>query len=67
MRKGSPTLLGSVRLRDGRRLGYSALGGGRGLPILYLHGAIGSPRWRTPALDAVITSLGVRYIVGAFS
>jgi pimeloyl-ACP methyl ester carboxylesterase len=33
------------------------------MPILYLHGAIGSPRWRTPALDAVITSLGVRYIV----
>ena len=28
-----------------------------------MHGAIGSPRWRTAALDAAIEWLGVRYVV----
>jgi pimeloyl-ACP methyl ester carboxylesterase len=31
--------------------------------VVYLHGAIGSPRWRTPHLDALIARLGIRYVV----
>jgi pimeloyl-ACP methyl ester carboxylesterase len=53
----------TVRLRDGRRLTYEALGSAGGFPVLYMHGAIGSPRWRSPALDAAVASLGMRYVV----
>jgi pimeloyl-ACP methyl ester carboxylesterase len=63
MRNASPTILCSIRLRDGRRLAYSAMGAADGFPVLYLHGAIGSPRWRTPALDAAVAALGIRYVV----
>jgi pimeloyl-ACP methyl ester carboxylesterase len=59
-------LLGSVgeaRLRDGRRITFAAVGPPRGFPILYFHGAIGSPRWRTPLLDALIVERGIRYVV----
>jgi pimeloyl-ACP methyl ester carboxylesterase len=59
----TPTLVAAVELRDGRRLTYSAAGPARGYPIVYLHGAIGSPRWRTPTLDAVIDALGIRFVV----
>jgi pimeloyl-ACP methyl ester carboxylesterase len=55
--------MAAVELRDGRRLTYEAAGPARGYPVVYLHGAIGSPRWRTPALDDVIESLGVRFVV----
>jgi pimeloyl-ACP methyl ester carboxylesterase len=44
-------------------MAYSAVGSGRGYPVVYLHGAIGSPRWRTPALDAAIEALGLRYVL----
>ena len=53
----------SVTLRDGRRMTYVAAGRGDGFPVLYLHGAIGSPRWRTPVLDELIERLGMRYVV----
>ena len=53
----------SVTLRDGRRMTYVAAGRGDGFPVLYLHGAIGSPRWRTPMLDELIERLGMRYVV----
>lgn len=53
----------SARLRDGRRITYTAAGPPEGFPVLYLHGAIGSPRWRTPRLDALLAELGVRYLV----
>jgi pimeloyl-ACP methyl ester carboxylesterase len=52
-----------VRLRDGRRLGYTATGEPHGFPILYLHGAIGSPLRCSATLDAVIDDLGVRYVM----
>jgi pimeloyl-ACP methyl ester carboxylesterase len=52
-----------VELRDGRRLTYSAAGDPAGFPVYYLHGAIGSPRWRTPALDSLIARLGILYLV----
>lgn len=56
-------LAGRVRLPDGRKLTYSAVGPDDGFPVLYCHGAIGSPRWRTPDLDAVAHRLSIRYLV----
>lgn len=54
---------GSVRLRDGRSLTFSGAGPEDGFPVVYCHGAVGSPRWRTPELDAVIERLGIRYLI----
>jgi len=31
--------------------------------VLYCHGAIGSPRWRTPALDRLTERLSIRYLM----
>jgi pimeloyl-ACP methyl ester carboxylesterase len=52
-----------IELPDGRRLTYSAAGPADGFPLLYLHGAIGSPRWRTPELDALIERTRIRYLI----
>jgi pimeloyl-ACP methyl ester carboxylesterase len=52
----------SVRLRDGRRLTYQTLGQPDGFPVLYMHGAIGSPHWHTPELEAAVVAHGVRYV-----
>jgi pimeloyl-ACP methyl ester carboxylesterase len=63
----SPTLTigptGSVRLPDGRSITFFSAGPEDGFPVIYCHGAIGSPRWRTPELDRVIERLGIRYLV----
>jgi pimeloyl-ACP methyl ester carboxylesterase len=53
----------AVRARDGRLVTFSAAGAHDGFPIVYCHGAIGSPRWRTPELDALVQRLGLRYLV----
>ena len=49
-------------LPDGRRLAWSSGGPQDGAPVLYLHGAIGTPVRRTPELEALIDRLGIRYI-----
>jgi pimeloyl-ACP methyl ester carboxylesterase len=54
---------GEARVRDGRRITFVAVGPRDGTPVLYLHGAIGSPRWRTPVLEALILEHRVRYVV----
>lgn len=54
---------GSVRLPDGRSITFISAGPPDGFPVVYCHGAIGSPRWRTPGLDEVIEQFGVRYLV----
>ena len=54
---------GTARLPDGRSVTFSAAGPEGGFPIVYCHGAIGSPRWRTPDLDRLIDRLGIRYLV----
>jgi pimeloyl-ACP methyl ester carboxylesterase len=51
-----------ITVRDGRRLTFESLGPTGGFPVLYMHGAIGSPRWRSPALDAAVAALGVHYV-----
>ena len=53
---------GTALLPDGRRLAWSAGGPQDGVPVLYLHGAIGTPVRRTPELEALIQRLGIRYI-----
>jgi len=54
---------GPVRLPDGRRVTLAAAGPPDGFPVVYCHGAIGSPRWHTPGLDAVLERLAIRYLV----
>ena len=52
----------TTTLRDGRRIAWSSGGPEDGVPIIYLHGAIGTSVERTPALDALIERLRIRYI-----
>jgi pimeloyl-ACP methyl ester carboxylesterase len=54
---------GEARTRDGRLITFVAVGPRDGSPVLYLHGAIGSPRWRTPGLEALIVEHRIRYVV----
>ena len=53
---------GTVTLPDARRLARSSGGARGGVPVIYLHGAIGTPVRRTPELDALIAALGIHYI-----
>ncbi len=53
----------AIRLSDGRRLSYSAIGPSDGVPILYLHGAIGSAPQSDPALEDAITRCRIRYLM----
>ena len=57
------TAKGHVVLRDGRRLGYSAAGPPNGRPVLYMHGAIGSPVRCSDQLAETISGLGIRYLM----
>ncbi len=63
----TPTLTtgpaGPVRLPDGRSITFSVAGPEDGFPVVYCHGAIGSPRWRTPDLDLLTDRLSIRYLV----
>jgi pimeloyl-ACP methyl ester carboxylesterase len=61
-RVGTGSERATIRVRDGRRLSYRALGPADGFPVAYMHGAIGSPHWRCPGLEAAVTALGVRYV-----
>jgi pimeloyl-ACP methyl ester carboxylesterase len=52
----------AIELSDGRRLSYSAAGRPGGVPVLYFHGAIGSP----PAdheLELAIDRFAIRYLM----
>ena len=54
---------GAARTRDGRSITFWAVGPHDGFPVVYCHGAIGSPRWRTPQLDELIDRLAIRYVL----
>jgi pimeloyl-ACP methyl ester carboxylesterase len=54
---------GAARTREGRSITFWATGPHDGFPVVYCHGAIGSPRWRTPQLDELIDRLRIRYLV----
>jgi pimeloyl-ACP methyl ester carboxylesterase len=53
----------AIELSDGRTLSYSAIGPQRGVPILYLHGAIGSAPQSDQALADAIERWGIRYLM----
>jgi pimeloyl-ACP methyl ester carboxylesterase len=57
------TARGEVELSDGRRLAYSVAGPRDGFPVLYFHGAIGSPPRRSDALEAEIARSRIRYLM----
>jgi pimeloyl-ACP methyl ester carboxylesterase len=52
----------AVRLADGRRLGYSVAGPPGGVPVIYCHGAIGTPLENAVDVQALAWDLGVRWI-----
>jgi pimeloyl-ACP methyl ester carboxylesterase len=49
-------------LADGRRLAYTVTGPRDGIPVVYCHGAIGTPIAATVDLELLTHELGVRYI-----
>jgi pimeloyl-ACP methyl ester carboxylesterase len=53
---------GSVRLSDGRSLAFCETGPRAGTPVVYCHGAIGTPLGRSVDLDAIALDLEIRYI-----
>ena len=53
----------TVRLADGRSLALGDVGPSDGLPVMYLHGAIGAPLERRGALALAIETLGVRLLL----
>jgi pimeloyl-ACP methyl ester carboxylesterase len=53
----------AIELSDGRRLSYSATGPHDGVPVLYLHGAIGSPPQSDQALEEAIARWRIRYLM----
>lgn len=63
MAHASLTSLESVTLPGGRTLSYAAIGPHDGHPVLYMHGAVGSPLRRVPELDDALGSLGIRYLM----
>jgi pimeloyl-ACP methyl ester carboxylesterase len=51
-----------LRLADGRRLNYTATGPQTGHPVIYCHGAIGTPLGRSVDVEEITGALGIRYI-----
>jgi pimeloyl-ACP methyl ester carboxylesterase len=52
----------SLKLSDGRRMVFRVTGPADGLPVLYCHGAIGTPLGASVDLEAMADRLAVRYI-----
>lgn len=53
----------AIELPDGRLLSYSLTGPADGVPIIYLHGAIGSPPQSDSALNEALDRCRVRYLM----
>src|SRR5258708_28877335 len=51
----------TIRLSDGRQLGYAEYGDPEGMPLLYFHGTLGS-RLEPSHLDPLFRDLGVRVV-----
>ena len=52
----------SLRLAGGRRLVYAQTGPRHGAPVVYCHGAIGTPLGGSVDLEAITEGLGIRHI-----
>lgn len=57
-----PTLEGSIAVTPDRRVAFSLAGPRDGLPVVYLHGGIGTPIRCAPALGELVTGLGIRHV-----
>ena len=57
-----PTREGFVTTPAGRRVAWTIAGARDGLPVVYLHGGIGTPIERSPQLDELITRLRIRHV-----
>lgn len=57
-----PRYEGSIRLRDGRRLGFAEFGPRDGLPLLWFHGTPGARRQIAPDLRTLARERGVRVV-----
>jgi pimeloyl-ACP methyl ester carboxylesterase len=62
MADGPTTHARTLRLPDGRRLTFVDTGPADGTPVIYCHGALGTPLRDSLDLDAITTRLGVRHI-----
>jgi len=62
MRSDRTDLCDWLELADGRRLAYTVAGPSEGVPILYCHGAIGTPLRATVDLERLTADLGLRFI-----
>jgi pimeloyl-ACP methyl ester carboxylesterase len=51
-----------IRLADGRRLSFCETGPREGAPVVYCHGAIGTPLGRSVDLETIMVDLGIRHI-----
>ena len=49
-------------LPDGRSLSFTAIGPPGGRPVIYCHGAIGTPIEATVDLERIVNRAGVRFI-----
>jgi pimeloyl-ACP methyl ester carboxylesterase len=56
------TVKDAIELSNGRTLSYAAAGRPGGVPVLYFHGAIGSPP-ADPELGFAIERFGIRYLM----
>jgi pimeloyl-ACP methyl ester carboxylesterase len=52
----------SIRLPGGRLLTYVDTGPRDGVPVLYCHGAIGTPLRHSVDLEAILSRLGIRHV-----
>jgi pimeloyl-ACP methyl ester carboxylesterase len=52
-----------IELSDGRRLSFSVTGPPGGTPVLYLHGAIGSPPESDSPLELAVARRRIRYVM----
>jgi pimeloyl-ACP methyl ester carboxylesterase len=62
MRAETRHTCGCIRLADGRRLVFTVSGPPDGRPVIYCHGAIGTPLGRSVDMDAIASRLEIRYI-----
>jgi pimeloyl-ACP methyl ester carboxylesterase len=62
MRFDQPDRCELLELADGRRLAYSSAGPADGYPVLYCHGAIGTPLSGTVDIDELAARLRLRFI-----
>jgi pimeloyl-ACP methyl ester carboxylesterase len=62
MRSDSTDQRTFIRLADGRRLSYAETGPRDGAPVVYCHGAIGTPLAHSVDLDRIAWGLAIRHV-----